>query len=336
MLLRWVTFAFVTWAALGAQPHHRKPSKGSADRVVQPKLSFDPRIVVSPVQSEVLPGDKSSSVVRAQILLDRAHFSCGEIDGEFGTNLQKVLAAYQADRHLPPSGKVDDATWAALNADTAPALLAYNVSADDVKGPFAPVPKDMLAQAELPALGYASPLEGLAEKFHSSPKLLQALNPGGGFDKAGQPMLVPNVITMPPGEAAQVVVSKSQSAVMAYDAAGKLLAFYAATIGSEHDPLPIGDWKIRGVARNPEFHYNPDLFWDAKPGDTKATIKPGPNNPVGVVWIDLSKDHYGIHGTPEPSRIGHTTSHGCIRLTNWDAAELASMVKPGVPALLKE
>ena len=184
----------------------------------------------------------------------------------------------------------------------------------------------MLEQAELPALGYASPLEALAEKFHSSPKLLQALNPGGGFDKAGQPMHGSQCHHHAAGLAAQVVVSKSQSAVMAYDASGRLLGFYAATIGSEHDPLPVGDWKIRGVGRNPEFHYNPDLFWDAKPGDTKATIQPGPNNPVGVVWIDLSKDHYGIHGTPEPSRIGHTTSHGCIRLTNWDAAELASMV----------
>jgi lipoprotein-anchoring transpeptidase ErfK/SrfK len=336
MLIRWVTFALIAVTAFGAPQHRRKASKGSADRIAQPKLSFDPALINSASQPEASPGDKSSTVVRAQILLDRAHFSCGEIDGEFGTNLQKVLAAYQADRHLPTSGKLDAPTWAALNGDTAPALVSYQVSEDDVKGPFAPVPSDMLEQAKLPALSYTSPLEGLAERFHSSPKLLQALNPGGGFDKVGQPMLVPNVIVMPPGEAAQVVVSKSQSAVMAYDASGKLLAFYSATIGSEHDPLPIGDWKIEGVGRNPSFHYNPALFWDAKPGDSKATIKPGPNNPVGVVWIGLSKEHYGIHGTPEPSRIGHTTSHGCIRLTNWDAMELASMVKPGVPALLKE
>lgn len=336
MLIRWVTFALIPFVAVGAQPHKRKASKGSADRIVQPKLSFVPALVNNPAQSEAVPGDRSSSVLRAQILLDRAHFSCGEIDGDFGTNLQKVLAAFQADRRLPTSGKIDAATWAALNADAAPALIAYQVGADDVKGPFAPVPKDMLEQAKLPVLGYTSPLEGLAERFHSSPKVLQGLNPGGGFEKVGQPMLVPNVIVMPPGEAAQVVVSKSQSAVMAYDGSGKLLSFYAATIGSEHDPLPIGDWKIEGVGRNPDFHYNPALFWDAKPGDTKATIKPGPNNPVGVVWIDLSKSHYGIHGTPEPSRVGHTTSHGCIRLTNWDAMELASMVKAGVPAFLKE
>ena len=132
--------------------------------------------------------------------------------------------------------------------------------------------------------------------------MLKALNPGADFDKAGQSIQVPNVITMPPGAAARVEVSKSESSVRAYDADNQLLAFYVATIGSEHDPLPIGDWKIRGVAHNPVFHYNPELFWDAKATDEKATIKPGPNNPVGVVWIDLSKEHYGIHGTPEPSR----------------------------------
>ena len=137
-------------------------------------------------------------------------------------------------------------------------------------------------------------------------------------------------------EAARVVMSESESSVRAYDGAGKLLAFYVATIGSEHDPLPIGEWKINGVRRNPRFHYNPRLFWDAKRTDDRATIQPGPNNPAGVVWIDLSKEHYGIHGTPEPGKVGHASSHGCIRLTNWDAMELAAMVKPNVPATLRE
>ena len=148
--------------------------------------------------------------------------------------------------------------------------------------------------------------------------------------------MVPNVITMAPGAAASVVVSKSDSSVTAYDAQGKPLAYYVATVGSEPDPLPLGDWKINGVAHNPVFHYDPKLFWNAKPQDEKAAIQAGPRNPVGVVWIDLSKDHYGIHGTPDPSLIGHAQSHGCIRLTNWDASQLAEMVKPGTPALLRE
>jgi lipoprotein-anchoring transpeptidase ErfK/SrfK len=205
-----------------------------------------------------------------------------------------------------------------------------------MKGPFPRIPTDLVRQAELPALGYTSPLEAIGERFHVSPAAVKALNPGASFTKAGQTVLVPNVMTMPPGPAARVEVSKSESSVRAFDAEGKLLAFYVATIGSEHDPLPVGEWKIRGVSKNPTFNYNPKLFWDAKPEHTRAKIQPGPNNPVGVVWIDLDKDHYGIHGTPEPSRVGHTTSHGCIRLTNWDAAELASMVKPGLPAILKE
>jgi lipoprotein-anchoring transpeptidase ErfK/SrfK len=193
-----------------------------------------------------------------------------------------------------------------------------------------------MEKAKLKYLGYESPLAGLAEKFHSSPKLLQALNPGKNFAQAEEQIMVPNVITMPPDKAASVVVSKSDSSVTAYDANGKVLAYYIATIGSAHDPLPIGDWKILGVARHPVFHYNGELFWNAHNPSEKAEIPPGPRSPVGVAWIDLSKEHYGIHGTPEPSTIGHARSHGCIRLTNWDAWELASMVKPGTPASLKE
>ena len=159
---------------------------------------------------------------------------------------------------------------------------------------------------------------------------------GAPFDQAGQPLRVPNVLLPPPGKAARVVVSRSDRSVEAQDAEGRTLAYSPATIGSDHDPLPVGRWKIRGVSRNPEFHYNPDLFWDAKGGEGKARIAPGPNNPVGVAWIDLSRRHYGIHGTPEPSRVGKSESHGCIRLTNWDVWELQQMVSPGTPALLEE
>jgi lipoprotein-anchoring transpeptidase ErfK/SrfK len=128
---------------------------------------------------------------------------------------------------------------------------------------------------------------------------------------------------------ARVVVSKSEDTLKAYDEGGQLVALFTVTSGSSHDPLPLGDWKINGVSRNPPFHYNPDLFWDAKATDEKTTLPPGPNGPVGVVWIDLSKEHYGIHGTPEPQTIGRAESHGCVRLTNWDAARLAQMVSPG-------
>uniref|UniRef100_Q026E3 ErfK/YbiS/YcfS/YnhG family protein n=1 Tax=Solibacter usitatus (strain Ellin6076) TaxID=234267 RepID=Q026E3_SOLUE len=299
-------------------------------------VAIDPTAVNNAAQGDLAQGAKGAGVVRAQILLARAHFSCGEIDGSFGTNLQKAVMAFQNDRKIPASGTVDAATWGALNSDAAPALIPYTISDQDVAGPFVPVPADMKQQAKMPALGYASPQELLGEKFHSSPQLLQALNPGADLAKPGQQLNVPNVVVMTPPQAARVVVSKSESSVRAYDEGGKLLAFYSATIGSEHDPLPIGEWKIKGVGRNPKFHYNAELFWDAKDRNDRETLPPGPNNPVGLVWIDLSKEHYGIHGTPEPGKIGHTESHGCIRLTNWDALELAAMVRPGTPASLKE
>ncbi len=297
---------------------------------------MDPAAVNNPTQPDTPHGAKGPAALRAQILLARAHYSCGEIDGAFGSNVQKALAAFQSDRKLPSTGTLDAATWGALNSDTAPALVGYTTTSEDVAGPFLPIPADVKAQAAMPALGYTSALELLGEKFHSSPQLLQALNPNADFTQAGQQLMMPNVTTATPQRAARVVVSKDESSVRAYDADGKLLAFYSATIGSEHDPLPLGEWKINGVARNPKFHYNAQLFWDAKDPNAKETLAPGPNNPVGMVWMDLSKEHYGIHGTPEPGKIGHAESHGCIRLTNWDALELASMVRPGTPATLKE
>jgi lipoprotein-anchoring transpeptidase ErfK/SrfK len=287
----------------------------------------------APVLSQ---GNHGSAVVRAQILLSRQHFSCGEIDGDFGSNLVKALTAFQTAKNLPVSGTVDARTWSALNQDGAPALVQYEITQRDVAGPFAKIPRDMMQQSTLPALTYESAQEALGERFHASPKLLAALNPGVALDKAGEQIMAPNVNAPLTGTAATVVVSKSESSVSALDREGRVIAWYAATIGSEHDPLPIGDWKITGVLRNPPFHYNPDLFWDANTTDQKALIHAGPNNPVGVVWMSLSKEHYGIHGSPEPSHIGHSESHGCIRLTNWDAAELAGMVKAGTPAILKE
>jgi lipoprotein-anchoring transpeptidase ErfK/SrfK len=300
-------------------------------------VAIDPVAVNSPEQANLAAGAKGAGVVRAQILLGRAHFSCGEIDGSFGRNLKKTIAAFQTERHLPVTGALDAATWSALNTDDAPALMDYTITAEDLKGPFVSIPADMKGKSELPYLGYSSALEEIGEKFHSSPELLQALNPGANSKKEGQRLTVPNVQVMPPAhQAASIVVSKGESSVRAYDASGGLLAFYVATIGSAHDPLPVGDWTVNEVINNPKFHYNAELFWDAKDTGEKETLPSGPNSPVGLVWIDLSKEHYGIHGTPDPGKIGHTNSHGCIRLTNWDALELAAMVRPDTPVTLKE
>ena len=214
----------------------------------------------------------------------------------------------------------------------------------------------MMEKSKLPALGYASILEMLAERFHASPKLLQRLNPGARFE-SGERIVVPNVepfiassaapsttTSQSPGQAraakkvtgpaVTVTVSDSTKSLEVKDESGETLLFAPVTVGSEHDPLPVGEWKVTGVSANPPFNYNPDLFWDADSSHSKAKIAPGPNNPVGIVWIDLTKEHYGIHGTPEPNRIGYTQSHGCIRLTNWDAMRLAALVSPGTKVVL--
>lgn len=216
-------------------------------------------------------------------------------------------------------------------------VTAYTLTAEDVGQRYIRIPDDMMAQAKLPSLGFASVREALGERFHVAPALLEQLNPGVDFARAGARIQVPNVadVAAPP-KAARVVIDKSESTLALADAAGKVVAQFPVSSGSDKDPLPLGEWKILGTAVNPTFHYNPALFWDADPSHAKATLPAGPNNPVGTRWIDLSKPHYGLHGTPEPATVGKAQSHGCVRLTNWDVERVAAAVSPSTAVVMQD
>ncbi|RFP14708.1 MULTISPECIES: L,D-transpeptidase [unclassified Duganella] len=282
------------------------------------------------------PHAKGDQVLRAQVLLDRAHFSSGEMDGAYGSNMRQAIRGFQKLHQLPLTGVVDAATWTELERDQAPVLDTYTITAQDVAGPYTPVPAGMMAKAKLPALGYASLAEALGERFHSSPDLLRRLNPGKSLTRAGTQLTVPNVAAAKPlPKASSILVDAREGTLTLLDASGMPFAQFPASTGSKHDPLPEGRWQVRGVATNPEYRYNPKLFWDAKAGDAKARIAAGPNNPVGLAWIELSKEHYGIHGTPEPGKIGKTQSHGCIRLTNWDVMAVVHSIARGAVVLLQ-
>ena len=295
-------------------------------------------------------GNDPALIVKTEVLLDRDDFSPGEIDGRDGDNFHKALAAFQQANNVNPTGKIDADTWNALvEGNSAPPLTSYTISQDDVAGPFEKrILKQLEQLAELPGLSYKDPQEELAEKFHMNEGLLRRLNPHAHFDQAGEQIVVANVQPMAlhqghdtleaaapkkqrreDASVATIVVEKSARDVRAYDKDGKLLAFYPATIGSTEKPAPSGTFEVRRVAFNPDYHYNPKFAWKGVKAKEPLTVKPGPNNPVGLVWIDLTAPSYGIHGTPDPDKIGKTESHGCIRLTNWDAIELAAMVHHG-------
>src|SRR3954453_7843964 len=276
-------------------------------------------------------GPSPATVIKEEILLDRAGFSPGQIDGQAGTNDQKALAAVQGANGLKPTGRLDVDTWGRLTATSSePALMEYEIQPADVKGPFnKTIPQSFEKKAELKNLNYTSPRELLAAKFHIAPALLTRLNPKASFEAAGTKLVVPNVAMKPSHDrVAEVVVDKSALTVRALDANGKLISFYPASVGSEDRPSPSGTWHVRSVVENPTYHYSPKLKFKGVETKKPFDIAPGPMNPVGSTWIGLGDD-YGIHGTPDPQSIGKTQSHGCVHLTNWDAQALAKMVHRG-------
>lgn len=280
----------------------------------------------------------NGALVRIQVLLDRAHFSPGVIDGFDGENVTKAVSAYQAAVGLPVNGRADNALLEILSAaDSDVVLSAYTITAEDVRGPFAPVPRDLEAMSTMATVGFESPAELIAEKFHMDIDLLRTLNPSANFSAPGTELVVTKAGSGLATTVAAIEIDKPGRALRAYDKEGALVAYYPATIGSDAAPAPTGAYKVRAIAFDPTYSYDAARLPTFGPREHgPLTIQPGPNNPVGSVWIALTLDTYGIHGAPEAALVSKTQSHGCVRLTNWDAVELARAVRSGVPVRFLE
>ena len=317
-------------------------------------------------KSWVPPGTPGSPIdgelFHAQVLLDAAGFSPGVIDGKKGSSLTQAIRGFQDANGLQGNGKLDNPTRVALLRQNRPSTINVKLAPEEVAGPFVyPFPRKPEAQAKLQFMGYRNMLEKVAERYHTTPQAIVALNGPEKLIGPGQTLRLPNVVPasrdyggaisdkqaqlmnmlnvggeQPKGDF--VVVDKSDGTLKVFQgdkSSGRIIAQFPVTTGSSHDPLPLGTWKATTYSFLPPFNYQPDLFWDVSDEKAEHKLPPGPNGPVGVAWLDLTKEHYGIHGTNEPSTIGHTESHGCLRLTNWDVMRLSRMMKPGFTAIFQ-
>jgi hypothetical protein len=338
----------------------------------------------------VAPGTKGSPITgelfHAQVLLDAAGFSPGPIDGRKGTSFTQAIKGFQQAKGLDANGQLDGPTRQALLQNGKPSTAMVKLTADDVSGPFVyPFPKKPEDQAKLKFMGYRNMLEKVAERYHTTPATVVALNGPDKLIGPGQTLRLPNIapqshdygkgddkqrqllamLNVDPNEPQGdfIVVDKSDGTMKVYKSgggsappesssaksskaksnakgsgtsptvpSGTLVAQFPVTTGSSHDPLPLGTWKVTTYSFLPPFNYQPDLFWDVADDKAEQKLPPGPNGPVGVAWLSLTKEHYGIHGTSEPQTIQHSESHGCLRLTNWDVMRLSRMMKPGFSA----
>ncbi|HUP44576.1 MAG TPA: L,D-transpeptidase family protein [Thermoanaerobaculia bacterium] len=327
------------------QPGAARRQPGAAAANIQflrgAKESFEgmtpQRINSAPVVVPIRGDMSGPSVLKTQVYLDRLDLSPGVIDGRWGKNTAIALWWYQRSRGLQETGEVTEETFRSLasEAETAPAVVTHNVTSQDVEGPFVQIPEDVYEQEKLDCLCYESVREKLAERFHTTTDFLALLNPKANLDalRAGDSIIVPNV-TRPAAAnrapIARIVVSLEGNTLNGFDGSDNLVFHAPTTVGSEYDPSPTETLKITAIAHDPHFHYQPKLFHEVSDREPEANLQPGPNSPVGVVWMALSKPHYGIHGTSDPESIGYASSHGCIRLTNWDARAVAERASQGV------
>ena len=330
--------------ARAGQPQGPKPAEVNVQFVANGKETLKgmtAQAINSAPVSVPLKGDVSGpSVVKTQVLLDRLRFSVGALDGRWGRNSAIALWWYQRSRGIQAAepGALDEPTFRALAAEagSATALVQKTLTEDDVKGPFVSIPEDVYEKQNLSCLCYESLPEKLAERFHTTVEFLETVNPDVDLKnlKAGSTVWAPNVrdaFEEDRPDIAKIQVSIRGNTLNAFDAAGNLVFHGPTTLGSKYDPSPQETAEVKKITFDPHFHYQPTLFHEVPDSDPEANLPPGPNSPVGVVWVALSKPHFGIHGTSDPDSIGYASSHGCVRLTNWDAREVGHRVKPGVP-----
>lgn len=297
------------------------------------------RTAAMPASFPQVPPKAGPTTLQLQILLDRSNFSPGVLTGVWDDNARHALTWFRIARGMDSTAAVDKATYDQLrsSAGTSPLVMQYTLTDADVKGPFVTIPSNVYQKAKLNCLCYQSVGEEMTERFHSSAALLRRLNPNVNLKtlKAGSTLWVPNVArdtaAPPPYTTARIMISKKEFWTHAIDSSGKIVAHYPSTLGNSYDPSPTGDFSVTSINKMPVFHYQPTLFHEVPDSRPEAHLPKGPNSPVGVIWMALSKEHYGIHGTENPATIGVTQSHGCVRLTNWDAWTLGGTVHPGVP-----
>jgi len=288
-------------------------------------------------QAPEVKGKPDPLILKTQVLLDRAHASPGVIDGLKGENVEKAIRAFETMQGLEADGALDAEVWKRLTGNAGPVLVEHTITEEDLSGPFVEaIPADYSEMAEMERLAYTSPEEMFAERFHMDIDLLKALNPDADFSKPGTRIIVADPGEPASAKVARLVADKATGQLLGHDAEDRLVVGYPATIGSEETPSPSGTHEVTAIAPNPTYTYDPEVNFQQGDNTEKLTLPPGPNGPVGSMWIDLSEPTYGIHGTPEPSKIDKTRSHGCVRLTNWDAEELARLVEKGVPVEFRD
>jgi lipoprotein-anchoring transpeptidase ErfK/SrfK len=311
------------------------------------------------------------AATRLQVLLDRANFSPGRLDGRYNDFTWRALALYRESRgekpQTPPpqtNANVRPDVSGLDLASVEPVFVPYTVTEADLQS-VGQLPGNVAAKAKLKFLPYRNAADAIPEKFHSDIHFLEQLNPGKfKAVKAGDQLMVPNVEPfelasvkdIQPGsetasQAANEVEDQPETQASTPGESGaprnvsikidtktnmlgvfeseKLIAAYPVTVGSAHTSSPIGEWKVRGIAKLPRFRYDKEMLEHGERSGNFYMLPPGPRNPVGVMWIALNKKGIGIHGTDDPGSIGRAVSHGCIRLANWDVVRLATKIKSG-------